>query len=165
MGQAVKLSQVEKAMRRTSLLVLAVWDNPKGLLILLDRLPKGLEQSLRINRAGDDPDIQPRLLAVRVVLAEVKQELNGVMTYLEVVGISTFNRIGIPRDLVVRIHQSTPRYLLKSPSILPLQRHFRASTKFAHVQSQFCGRNNEGKRPFTLTSILALEEHALEMSL
>src|SRR5262247_1817362 len=106
MAQPVKLARVKK--RLLALRLLSLRDDSKGLLILLDGLPESLKQFLRINRASNDPGVHLRLLLVRVVLAEVKQELDGVVADLEVISISPFNRVSTPKALVVRTHQPHP---------------------------------------------------------
>jgi hypothetical protein len=84
--------------------ILSMRDSAKGLLILLNRFPESLEQCLRVYRDSNDPNVQPCLLVIGVVLAEIEQEFNGVVTHFEVVDISPFKWDGISRDLVIRLH-------------------------------------------------------------
>jgi len=71
-------------------LFICLRDGSEGLFVAIDGLQEGLEQGLRIDRAGDDPGVKLRLLAFGVELAEIEQELDSVVPDLEVICIPLY---------------------------------------------------------------------------
>ena len=69
-------------------------NGPEGLFVATDGLPEGLQQSLRVAGAGDDPGVKVRLVALGIELAEVEHELKGVVADIEIVSVSPFELAG-----------------------------------------------------------------------
>ena len=56
----------------------SVLDGPEALFIPLDGLPERFQQSLRIDRARDDPGVKLGFPMVGVQLTKVEHELNAL---------------------------------------------------------------------------------------
>jgi hypothetical protein len=81
-------------------------DRTERLFVLLDRLPKGLEEGLRIDWRSDDSGVKLRCLTLSVVLTEIQHEFEGIVADLEVIGVPTFKLTEIHRVCVTIIHHS-----------------------------------------------------------
>lgn len=79
-------------------------DNHEVLFVSLDRFSEGLEQGLCIDRIGDDPGVQLNLFTFGIELTEVEQKFDGVIAYLEVVGIAPFEYDALLGALIFMIH-------------------------------------------------------------
>jgi hypothetical protein len=68
-------------------------------------LPKDSQQGLGIDWIRDDPSVKLGPLALSVELAEIEQELKGVVPDFKIVGISPLDFTGFLWRFVVSIHQ------------------------------------------------------------
>ena len=86
-----------------------------GALVFGEGPVKNLQQPLGKYGAGDDPGVHPSLGLFEIVLAEIQQELEGIVADLKVVAIASIQEVTLFRILVSLSHNQpiTPKILLK----------------------------------------------------